>query len=222
MSEEALHREAGPADGAGEESPGVDTVLVRQAQAASSRVDSQREEALEQLFKRSYRWVISTFRRRGFVHQDAEELAQETLVRALGELEGLRQPEQFRNWVYTIGVNVYRNELRRRARLKRNAIETPLESNDPDRLTPTLPDPGPAPDGILLKKERRAHLRRAVASLSPQMRHCLMLRLEHDLKYREIAVVMKVSIDTVKAHLAQARKRLGNDLRFDDDPKSPP
>jgi DNA-directed RNA polymerase specialized sigma24 family protein len=44
------------------------------------------------------------------------------------------------------------------------------------------------------------------------MRRCLALRVEQDLKYREIASVMRLSIDTVKAHLFQARQRLKETL----------
>jgi DNA-directed RNA polymerase specialized sigma24 family protein len=44
------------------------------------------------------------------------------------------------------------------------------------------------------------------------MRRCVLLRLEQDLKYREIASVMQISIDTVKAHLFQARQLLKDKL----------
>ena len=50
-------------------------------------------------------------------------------------------------------------------------------------------------------------MRRAVRDLPEQMRECLTLRLYHELSYREIAMVMKVTVDTVKTHLFQARRR---------------
>ncbi|HUP43451.1 MAG TPA: sigma factor-like helix-turn-helix DNA-binding protein, partial [Thermoanaerobaculia bacterium] len=63
--------------------------------------------------------------------------------------------------------------------------------------------------------------RSAVAELPDQMRDCLTLRLYHDLAYREIAVIKKLSIETVKAHLFRARKkleeRLGDFALGDDD-----
>ena len=60
----------------------------------------------------------------------------------------------------------------------------------------------------MIKRERSARLRSALQELPPQMRTCCVLRYVRGLKYQEIATVMKISIETVKAHLHQARKRL--------------
>jgi RNA polymerase sigma-70 factor (ECF subfamily) len=56
-------------------------------------------------------------------------------------------------------------------------------------------------------------MRGAIRELPDQMRKCLTLRIDHELSYAEIAVVMRVKIDTVKAHLFQARKKLEEELR---------
>ena len=64
----------------------------------------------------------------------------------------------------------------------------------------------------LLDEERWRALRAAVAELPEQMRDCLILRLYHQLSYREIAVIKKISIETVKAHLSRARKKLQEKL----------
>ena len=60
----------------------------------------------------------------------------------------------------------------------------------------------------VIKGEQLAAFRAALQELPDQMRRCCLLRYEKGLKYQEIAVVMKISIETVKAHLHQARKRL--------------
>lgn len=59
-----------------------------------------------------------------------------------------------------------------------------------------------------LRSERREVLRRAIEELPDQMRRCTELRVYQDLSYREIAAVMRRSIETVKVHLFQARKKL--------------
>lgn len=59
----------------------------------------------------------------------------------------------------------------------------------------------------MLEEERSRLLRNALEELPPQMRRCVQLRVQ-DLRYREIAEILKVSIDTVKAHLYQARQLL--------------
>jgi RNA polymerase sigma factor (sigma-70 family) len=75
----------------------------------------------------------------------------------------------------------------------------------------TLAVPGGQLDG-LLDEERWRALRRAVAELPEQMRDCLTLRLYHQLSYGEIAAVKKISVETVKAHLFRARKKLQEKL----------
>jgi len=171
------------------------------------------EAVFEGLFQQFYPWTCGLFRRRGLSPADAEDLAQETLVRAFREIGSLRQPELLRAWLRSIADNVLRNERRRRARFKRAAPEVALESARVEG-GPTIDvrEPGPAPDEMLFAKERRRRLREALAGLAPQMRQCLALRLEQDLKYREIAAVLKISIETVKAHLAQGKKRLKTEL----------
>ena len=64
----------------------------------------------------------------------------------------------------------------------------------------------------VLEDERRRAMRKAIRELPAQMRRCLTLRIYHDLSYQEIATVMKLKIDTVKAHLFQARTRLKKNL----------
>ena len=60
----------------------------------------------------------------------------------------------------------------------------------------------------VLGDERRRILRGAVERLPPQRRRCIILWAYHELTYEQIAVAMRLSIGTVKAHLAQARQQL--------------
>lgn len=63
-----------------------------------------------------------------------------------------------------------------------------------------------------LRDESRRLLREAVGELPPSMRRCVQLRIDRSLKYREIAAILMVSVDTVKTQLHQARQRLKGDL----------
>lgn len=178
--------------------------LVRELQARTASEQDQ-----ECLFKRFYPRIYGRFRRRGFAPEDAEDLAQETLVQAFDRITDLRQPEQFGNWLFSISVNIFRNELRRRSRHKADVSSFSLDAvNDDGESTFRLGDDAPPADTGLLEKEQQQLLKRAIAQLPPQMRQCVKLRFEQGMKYRQIAAVLKISIDTVKAHLAQARKRL--------------
>lgn len=199
-----------------EEGPRLNAETLRQIRALISETAVEADSA--GLFRRFYPLAYSFFRHRGFVHQDAEELAQDTVVRAFEKIGTLRQPEVFRAWFLSIGENVYRNELRRRSRQMRAAPEVSLASTREDENRPAVvvSDGDPLPDARFLDQERRDRLRGALAALPPQMRQCFTLRFDRGLKYREIAVVLKISIDTVKAHLFQAKQRLARNLGDED------
>jgi RNA polymerase sigma-70 factor (ECF subfamily) len=168
------------------------------------------EATVRKLFDRHYEEAFRFFIRRGFGKEEARDLAQETFLRAIRGLESLRDPASARTWLFSIATNVLRNELRRRAAHKRNSEEESREirQEDEDALEAEAPD---VLDG-LLDQERRELLAAAVRGLPPQMRRALLLRFASNLKYREIAAVMQVSIDTVKSQLAQARARLRKQL----------
>jgi RNA polymerase sigma-70 factor (ECF subfamily) len=64
----------------------------------------------------------------------------------------------------------------------------------------------------MLQRERSLLLRQAIDRLPDQMRKCLVLRVDHEMKYKEIAVVLRLSPETVKVHLARARRQLQEEL----------
>jgi RNA polymerase sigma factor (sigma-70 family) len=88
-------------------------------------------------------------------------------------------------------------------------MELPLEPSEdpakPGMQAVELVDGEPDPLARLTERERTETLHVAMTRLSPQRRRCCQLRYVDRLKYREIASVMAISIETVKAHLHQAR-----------------
>ena len=132
-------------------------------------------------------------------------------------------------WIFQIARNIASNEIRSRRTSKRGATEVPFEETcrveDDGVMRECIQADGRVggtPLEDLLVTERAKILHEAMESLPPQMRRCVRLRVEQDLKYREIAAVLGISIDTVKAHLFQARQLLkdklsGHFLDQDDD-----
>ena len=164
------------------------------------------------LFERYYSRVLGFVRRRG-LPDPAEDLTQDTFLQVFQEIRSFRGQSSFESWLFAIAANVCRNERRRRGREKRDAPEIPLDVGDePDAPRLEIAAEQAAPDQDAFERERRVALNRATLKLPPQMRYCLALRLDRGLKYREIAVLLKISIDTVKAHLFQARQRLKDEL----------
>lgn len=173
-----------------------------------------REQQFHQIFRRHYRSVTYFFAHRGFDAEECRDLTQETFFRVYRGMESFRGEAGVKTWLFTIAGNIYRNEIRDRQAEKRSAdevsLEGSLEQGRPIFETCALRSGGEGGDPLqsVLTDERARLLRRAVDDLPPRMRRCVLLRLDRGLKYREIAALLHVTEDTVKAQLFQARQRL--------------
>lgn len=185
--------------------------------------DQQREESFRQLYLFFQEKVYRFFIRRGFSAEEGKDLAQETFLRVHRKLETFRGEARFETWLYKIATNIYKNRLRTLATLKRDAQEVAWEDVTESDLSAARAE-GPrraeeeGPLDQVLTEEMIELLRAAMDCLPAQMKRCVMLRVHGDLKYREIAQLLQVSVDTVKAHLYQARQQLKGRLGdyFDD------
>jgi RNA polymerase sigma-70 factor (ECF subfamily) len=176
------------------------------------------QHAFHKLFEIYYRPLWRFFARRGFPGEDCHDLTQETFIRVYTGMDGFRGEARFETWLFRIATNTYRKSLRYGAAEKRAGQEVSLQEpeggglrNDAETACdPDFPGAAQAPEPLedVLDRERRQALLAAVTELPSQMRRCVVLRVYQELAYKEIAAVMQVSIETVKAHLFQARKRL--------------
>jgi RNA polymerase sigma-70 factor (ECF subfamily) len=170
------------------------------------------EDNFHRLFDRHYKQVLRFFRRKGFEAEDCRDLAQQTFVSVYKGLKDLRQEEQFESWLFAIAHNVWCSLIESRAAQKRSAtvlpLETAAEGDERAPLIAQVADRGPDPLAVVLEKEKLEKLREALQHLPQQMRRCAQLRVVHDLSYVEIASLMGISVNTVKAHLHQAQDSL--------------
>ncbi len=130
--------------------------------------------------------------------QDAEDIVQETFVRALGGIAGFDQDRPLRPWLLGIAANRCRTSLGRRSR-RPVLAETAEETVD---HRPGVADPD----------DLAGELDRALGRLRPDYRTVFVLFHEHGLPYEEIAEVMKRPVGTVKTWLHRARGELVADL----------
>ncbi|MBI4469453.1 MAG: sigma-70 family RNA polymerase sigma factor [Acidobacteria bacterium] len=178
----------------------------------------EKEENFRGLFDHFYRPVLRFFQKRGFPAEDCHDLTEETFVRVYRGMEGFRGESRFDTWLFQIAANTYRKALRHRSAIKRgnevligeNLIKGHGDTADVDPMEVPSGTSGPLDD--LIEKERTRLLRDAMQGLPNQMRRCVMLRIYQELSYQEIATVMRISVDTVKAHLFQARQKLKESL----------
>jgi RNA polymerase sigma factor (sigma-70 family) len=137
--------------------------------------------------------------------QDADDLAQETLLRGLRDLATLHNPEVFADWVCAIARNVCRNWVARRDNNNRN-----FAPDDPE--PPGRPDAGPRDDLLDLAE--------ALGKLPDSWRRAILLRLD-GCSHQEIADRLGVKPPTVNAWLTQARQLLRRLLNPPDDDADP-
>jgi RNA polymerase sigma-70 factor (ECF subfamily) len=129
-------------------------------------------------------------------HEDASDLAQEAFVRAWKGLNNFKGQAALSTWLYRIAVNACLNKVS-----ARKADTEPIES---DRFEDTRIE-HPA-DG-LVRGERAAAVRKAIAALPEKQRATLILRTYHEMSHQEIADVLGSSVGAVKANFFHA---LGN------------
>jgi len=185
------------------------------ARLDSSSVD---DEELSRLFARYFRPLFYFFRNRGLPPEDCRDLTQETFLRVYKSLGRFRGEASVQTWLFQIATNLWRNQVRHDRAAKREGKEVSLEcamekgQPIPADLSLARGAHTSGPLAGLLADEQVGRLRQALQDLPPQMRRCVLLRIDQNLKYREIAGVMQISIDTVKSQLSQARDRLGREL----------
>lgn len=189
-------------------------------QALLSIAELQRGAGVEAnsrlVFELYYPWVWRFFSRLGYSAADSEDLAQDVFTQVFRRLESFRGERNFRSWLFAVAANVHRNEGRKWRRDKRRSALVSLEEAREGREGGGGPwEPAAQsrpPERALFERERALALDRAIGALPPQMRQVLRLRIVRDLKLREIATVLQISVDTVKSHLFQARERLRREL----------
>jgi RNA polymerase sigma-70 factor, ECF subfamily len=186
-----------------EEDPTLELVVQIQA---GIRV----EKNFEELFHRFRPAVRSYFSRKGFAPEECKDLTQDVFLRVFKRIDTFQRKSRFERWLWEITTNTYFNELRRRRTEKRAGIERSLDAPSEGEPCPALEIPADqlSPEEEAIRRELRKSLRATLHELPDQMRRCCILRYEKGRKYQEIAVIMKISIETVKAHLHQGRKRL--------------
>jgi RNA polymerase sigma-70 factor, ECF subfamily len=170
-----------------------------------------REENFRRLFELHRSRVNQFFKRKGFSSTEIPDLTQEVFLRVFKAIDGFRRDSSFEWWLLEIADNIYKNELRRKSAEKRDGIEQSLDAQaSEDTTSPgqVLASEVPSPLAEAERKQQEERVRATIRDFPPQMRLAVQLRYEKDLKYQEIADRMKISIETVKAHLFQARKKL--------------
>lgn len=190
--------------------PAEDELVLHHVQGLQ---DSRRlETSAEFLHGRYSARVLRSLRGRGASPEDAADLTQEAFLRVFRANAKFEKTREFEKYLFQTAVNLLRNLVRDRSAVKRKAPEDSLDAwleRHADGVPPPEEERDRGALGSVIEDEQRREVARALRTLPPAMGKCLVLRIFHEMQYREIAEVLGIEIGTVKAHLHQGRRRLG-------------
>jgi len=150
--------------------------------------------SLDLLFREHYPGLVRYLTRRLGDRDWAEEIAQETFVRAMRQ----EHIASARPWLYAVATNLLRDEMRKDARRRARLELLVAEAREREREVTPLP----------IEREEDARLARAaLEQLGERDREALLMR-EEGLDYGEIAAALELSIGSVGTTLSRARRRL--------------
>ena len=170
-----------------------DSVLVKQAQKGDRK-------AFNALIEKYHKAIVNFVYRNINDASRSEELAQKVFVRCYLNIKHYNQRYKFTTWLYTIAVNLCKNELRDKTRRPKSVELTDLVRPDVNRDA--------SPVEALADKEIREKVSRAVQSLPEDQRQAIIMSVYNDLPYKEIAEALKTNENTVKSWVFRGKQML--------------
>jgi len=143
---------------------------------------------------------------------DANDLAQETFVRAYRARDSYRPEQKFSTWLFTIAANLARNQLRWRSRHPNVSLDAESETTE-QTLGDTLPANGCSPHEAAAAAERAEAVRAIVQRLPDDMREVVVLCDWEDLSVAEAAAILSTTPKAVESRLYRARNLLRERLK---------
>ena len=172
---------------------------------------AQRSGAFDLIVERHRRAIYQLCYRFVVNHEDASDLSQDVFLRAYRGLRGFRGQSTLATWLYRIGVNVCLNRVSAKTTLGK--LTEPIEEKQ------FVDVRAESPSDLMLKDERAARVRAAIAQLPRKQRATLILRTYHEMSHQEIADVLGSSVGAVKANFFHALGNLKKLLADEDAPE---
>lgn len=161
---------------------------IRDAQAGDRAAFAR---LVERYWDRLYRWLYHVTRDR----HAAEDLTQETFLKALAALKSFRPGSNFRAWVFRIGHNNFVNQKRSDRRTKHQLSD--------DAATGEI-----SAETTAENREALEIVAKAVAELPEDFRAALTLRVEEELSFRDVAKILNTTEETARWRVFKARQKL--------------
>jgi RNA polymerase sigma factor (sigma-70 family) len=138
---------------------------------------------------------------------EADDLSQETFLRAYRAFRALPEDANVRAWLFAIATNLFRNHVRLEKR--RSAFHAAVIATRGEAA-------GPGPEGETVYRETRTVIEEVVDGLPLKQRTAFVLRKVHELDYETIARTLDCSADSARAHVFQALRKIRHSLNGHD------
>jgi RNA polymerase sigma-70 factor (ECF subfamily) len=168
------------------------------------------EAAYRELIRRYERPIFSLIYRMVRDRALAEDLSQETFIKALNAIDSYRPEYKFSSWIFKIANNAAIDQIRRRG-LDTLSLDGSPHATTPDEIEATalqVSSRGLSPLEALESSELGGQIEQAIGRLRPEYRSCILLRHVEGLAYEEIAELMNLPLGTVKTYIHRARNEL--------------
>lgn len=188
-----LKRRSGPHTG----------TLINSSEDLIARARAGEQEAFRLIFERYAKPILAFINDMVDDRELAEELTQETFVRAFRNLHRLREDGKLATWLFGIGKNVARESVRSRGR-EMSGCDQNVESDHIKHISPS---------DEVFGKELNTAIRQALKGLDQDRRLVFVLKVYQQCRYEEICEITGFSIGKVKTDLHRARVELRRRLR---------
>lgn len=170
------------------------------------RIRDGEVEAFRILVERHSRAIYALAHRMTGDAYDAEDIVQESLMRAFRQLDRFESRAEFGTWIHRIGVNCALDHLRRSRKTREQNLHVDAEgAND---MVTTLPSNEPQPDQHLADAQIRSHVEGALGSLSVTERSAFVMRHYQEMPLAEISKVLGINENAVKNTIFRAVQKV--------------
>ncbi len=180
--------------------PMDDVALVARARVGDARAFSDLVSRYDRKIFRLARHITNS-------DEDAEDVLQETFLKAYEHLDGFQGNAKFYTWLVRIAVNESLMKLRKRKSDRTVSLDEPAENGDEPMVREIAVWDG-NPEQQYSSEELRSILDKAIANLKPTFRTVFLLRDVEDLSTEETAAALDISVPAVKSRLLRARLEL--------------
>ncbi|MFQ5750669.1 MAG: RNA polymerase sigma factor [bacterium] len=160
---------------------------------------------------KAFEWIIKKYQKRIYYtvlplvmhHDDADDVLQETFIKAYTKLNTYDAQYPFYPWLYRIAINTALNHQKKKARLRALSLDEIDGNNHQSDLSES-----PQQMFEMEGSELVIKVKEALSKIPPEQRIVFNLRVREELSYQEISTTLEISIGTVMSRLSRARDKL--------------